>query len=157
MVTGVPAAPATGLRLTIMGVGITVKGIGLPATPFTVTTTLPVVAPLGTPTVMLVSLQLAAVPALVQLNPTMLPPWLAPKLLPVIAIGVPTTPDGGFRAVIEGVGSTVKLIGLPATPFTVTTTLPVVAPLGTFTVMLDALQLLAVPAPIPLKVTVLVP
>jgi hypothetical protein len=53
-----------------------------------------------------------------------------------------------------GVGSTVKLIPLLATPSTVTTTLPVVAFAGTCALMLVALQLVAV-APAPLKLTVL--
>jgi len=53
------------------------------ATPPTVTTTLPVVAPLGTGTAMLVALQLVGVAA-VPLNFTVLVPWLAPKFAPVI-------------------------------------------------------------------------
>jgi hypothetical protein len=44
---------------------------------------------------------------------------------------------------------------LLATPLTVITTAPVVAPLGTLTVMLVALQFVAVPALVPLNVTVL--
>jgi len=44
-----------------------------------------------------------------------------------------------------------------AIPPTVTTRLPDVAPVGTFTVMLVALQFVAVPALVPLNVTVLLP
>jgi len=56
-----------------------------------------------------------------------------------------------------GVGTvTVKTTELLAWPPTVTTTFPVVAPLGTGTAMLVALQLVGVAA-IPLKVTVLLP
>jgi hypothetical protein len=51
---------------------------------------------------------------------------------------------------------TVKFTPLLAMPLTVTTTLPVVAPFGTGTVTLVALQLVGV-ATMPLKVTVLVP
>jgi len=51
---------------------------------------------------------------------------------------------------------TVKLTPLLATPPTVMTTLPVVAPVGTGTAMLVAPQLVGVAA-VPLKVTVLVP
>jgi hypothetical protein len=58
---------------------------------------------------------------------------------------------------MEGGGITVKLTPLLAPPAVVTTTLPEVAPLGTLTVMLVPLQLPAVPAPIPLNVTVLLP
>jgi hypothetical protein len=51
---------------------------------------------------------------------------------------------------------TVKLTPLLATPPTVTTTLPVVAPAGTGITMLVPLQLVGVAA-IPLNFTVLVP
>jgi hypothetical protein len=51
---------------------------------------------------------------------------------------------------------TVKFIPLLATPPTVTTTLPDVAPVGTGATMLVALQLVGVAA-VPLNVTVLVP
>ncbi len=50
---------------------------------------------------------------------------------------------------------TVKATPLLATPLTVTTTFPDVAPLGTDTIMLVALQLVGIPA-VPLKLTVLV-
>ncbi len=76
----------------MLGVGMTVKVTPLLATPPTVTTTFPVVAPLGTGTVMLVALQLVGVPA-VPLNVTVLVPWVAPKFVPVIATEVPTGPD----------------------------------------------------------------
>jgi hypothetical protein len=55
-----------------------------------------------------------------------------------------------------GGGFTVKLAPLLATPFTVTTTLPLAAPEGTGATMLVALQLVGV-AVVPLKVTVLLP
>ncbi len=51
---------------------------------------------------------------------------------------------------------TVKVTPLLATPPTVTTTLPVVAPLGTGAVMLEAIQLVGAVA-MPLNVTVLEP
>jgi hypothetical protein len=82
-----------------------------------------------------------------------------PKLAPVIVTPVPTFPDIGFRLLIEGPEPdvvTVNLMPLLATPFTVTTTFPVVAPEGTEVAMLAALQLVAV-AVFPLNVTVLVP
>jgi hypothetical protein len=50
----------------------------------------------------------------------------------------------------------VKLKPLLCTPLTVTTTLPVVAPLGTGATMLVALQLAGM-ALVPLKLTVLLP
>jgi len=61
----------------------TVKGTPLLATPPTVTTTLPVVAPTGTGATMLVADQLVGV-AVVPLNLTVLAPWVAPKFVPVI-------------------------------------------------------------------------
>jgi hypothetical protein len=135
---------------------VTVKLTPLLGTPPTVTTTLPVVAAAGTGTTMLAALQLLGVPA-VPLNFTVLVPWVAPKLVPVIVTDVPTTPDVGFRLVMLGPGTvTVKLTPLLATPPAVTTTLPVVAPAGTGTLMLVALQLVGVAA-IPLNFTVLVP
>src|SRR6266481_10127201 len=84
------------------GVGmVTRKDTPLLATPPTVTTALPVVAPVGTGTVMLVALHAAGVPG-VPLNVTVLVPWLAPKFVPVIVTEVPTAPEVGFRFVMEG-------------------------------------------------------
>ena len=102
---------------------------------------------------MLVVLQLVGV-AEMPLNVTVLVPWVAPNVVPVMVTEVPTTPLVGDKLVM--LGTTVKLTALLARPPTVTTTFPVVAPLGTGTAMLVALQLVGVPA-VPLKVTVLVP
>ena len=65
MVTEVPTAPKVGLKLLMLGadVVLTVKLTPLLATPPTVTTTLPVVAPDGTGATMLVALQLVGVAA----------------------------------------------------------------------------------------------
>ncbi len=76
----------------IAGAGTTVKGEPLLAVPNTVTTTLPVVAPAGTVTTMLVALQLVTV-AVVPLNATVLVDWVAPKFVPVIVIEAPTAPE----------------------------------------------------------------
>src|SRR6266853_3944717 len=109
----------------------TVKLTPLLATPLTVTTTFPVVAPAGTGTVMLVAFQLVGVPA-VPLNVTVLVPCVAPKFAPLIVTNVPTAPVLGFKLPMLGVvAATVKLTPLLATPPTVTTTLPLVAPAGT--------------------------
>jgi len=77
----------------------TVKLTPLLATPPTVTTTLPVVAPVGTGTTMLVALQLVGVAA-IPLNFTVLVPCVAPKFAPVIVTDVPRTPDVGLRLVM---------------------------------------------------------
>src|SRR5258706_185575 len=71
------------------------------ATPFTVTTTGPVVAPLGTGATMLVALQLVGV-AVVPLKRTLLLPCVDPKFVPVIVTDVPTAPDVGDRLVRVG-------------------------------------------------------
>ena len=125
------------------------------AIPLTVTTTFPVVAPAGTGTTMLVADQLVGV-ATVPLNVTVLLPCVAPKLVPAIVTAVAAGPVVGERLVIVGGTVTVNDMPLLANPPTVTTTFPVVAPVGTGTTMLVADQLVAVAA-VPLNVTVLVP
>src|SRR5256885_316880 len=157
IVTDVPTTPDVGFKLVRLGAGaVTVKLTPLLATPPTVTTTLPVVAPVGTGATMLVALQLVGVAA-TPLNLIELVPCVAPKLAPAIVTDVPTTPDVGFKLVRLGAGAvTVKLTPLLATPPTVTTTLPVVAPVGTGATMLVALQLVGVAAT-PLNLIVLVP
>src|SRR2546426_1172743 len=155
IVTCVPTGPEVGLRLVMLGGGMTVKMTPLLARPLMMTTTLPVTADVGTETVMLVGLQLVGV-ATAPLKLTVLVPWADPKLVPVIVTCVPTGPEAGFRLVMLGVGMTAKVTLLLATPPTVTTTLPDVAPAGTGTEMLVALQLVGV-AVVPLNLTVLVP
>jgi hypothetical protein len=157
MVTGVPTTPDVGFKLVTLAPGaVTVKFTPLLATPPTVTTTFPVVAPAGTAVVMLVELQLVGVAA-IPLNFTVLTPCVVPKFAPLIVTDVPTNPDVGFKLVMLGAGTvTVKLTPLLATPPTVTTTFPVVAPAGTVALMLVVFQLVAAAAT-PLNVTVLVP
>lgn len=133
-----------------------VKTTPLLGCPPTVTITGPVVAPDGTGTTMLEPLQDVVVGE-TPLNVIVLVPWFAPKFAPVTVTDVPTAPEVGVRMLIVGVGNiTVKLTALLATPATVTTTFPVVPPLGTGTAMLVELQLVGV-AIVPLNVTVLVP
>src|SRR6266849_591072 len=157
IVTEVPTGPDVGFKLVMLGAGtVTVKLTPLLTTPPIVTTTLPVVAPAGTGTTMLVALQLVGAAATL-LNATVLVPCVAPKFAPLIVTDAPTNPVVGVKLVMLGAGTvTVKLTPLLATPPTVTTTLPVVAPLGTAAEMLAAPQLATVAA-VPLKVTVLVP
>ena len=153
IVIAAPTPAEAGFKLVMLGVARTVKLTPALATPPAVTTTLPLVAAIGTGTTILVALQdvgVAAVPLKVTL------PAVEPKLVPVIVTEVPTGPEFGSRFVIEGVGRTVNGTGLLVAVPTVTTTFPVVAPAGTGTVMLLALQPLGLPA-VPLKVTVLVP
>jgi hypothetical protein len=120
MVTVLPAGPEFGLTLVIVGGGVTVKPTLLLATPATVTMTLPVVAPEGTGTVTLVSLQLLAVPAETPLNVTVLVPCDVPKLVPVMVTEVPSGPEPGLSPVMFGTSA--KLATLLLTPPTATTT-----------------------------------
>jgi hypothetical protein len=139
----------------MLGGGTTVKLTALLFTPLADTTTFPVVAPAGTVAVMLVALQfvtLAAIP----LNVTIPLPWVDPKFVPVIVIAALVAPVVIDRLVMLGAGTTVKLIPLLFTPLANTTTFPVVAPAGTVTAMLVALQLVTL-AEVPLKVTVPLP
>src|SRR5262249_28657208 len=147
--------PLDGDRLVSVGVGTTVNVSVLLASPPTVTTTLPVVAPAGTGTTMLVAAHVVGV-AVVPLNVTVLVPLLAPKLLPLMVTAVPTGPLDGDRLVSVGGAVTVKVCALLATPPTVTTTLPELAPAGTGTPILVADHVVGVAA-VPLNVTVLAP
>jgi hypothetical protein len=72
------------------------------ATPPTVTTTFPVVAPLGTTAWIEVELQPEMVVTAVLLNVTVLVSWLEPKFAPVMVTDVPTFPDVGDRPVMVG-------------------------------------------------------
>ncbi len=137
----------------MLGAGTTVKFTPLLFTPLANTTTLPVVAPLGTVTPILVALQLPTVAA-VPLNETV--PCVEPKFVPVIVTAAPTAPVVIDKLVMLGAGTTVKLTPLLFTPLADTTTLPVVAPLGTVTAMLAALQVLTLAA-VPLNETVPLP
>jgi hypothetical protein len=151
-----PIGPWVRLKLAMLGPGaVTVKSTPLLEAPATVTTIFPDVAPLGTGTTMLVEVQVVGVPV-IALNVTVLDPWLAPKFAPVIVTEVPRGPDVGLMLVMLGAVITVKLTPLLATPPTVTTTGPVVAPAGTGAMMLVALQFDTV-AVVPLNVIVLVP
>jgi hypothetical protein len=135
------------------GVGNTVKLTPLLATPETLTTTFPVVAPVGTGTVIELAPQLVGVAA-VPLKVTVLVPWLDPKLVPVMVTAVPLAPLVGDKLAMLGV--TVKLNPLLEVPLTVTTTLPLVATEGTVATIDVGLHPVAVAA-IPLNVTVLAP
>jgi hypothetical protein len=87
---------------------VTVKLTPLLGVPPTVTTTLPVAAPVGTITTMLVALQFVGVAA-VPLNVTVFDPWVAPKFTPVIVTEVPTGPDVGLRLLMLGMAIPVPL------------------------------------------------
>jgi hypothetical protein len=153
IVTDAPTVPDGGDTLIMLGTIVNEKP--LLTTPPTVTSTFPVVVPVGAVATIDVALQLVIV-AVAPLNATALAPCVGPKFVPAIVTDVPTTPDDGSRPVMLGVGNTVKLTPLLATPPTVTTTLPVVAPAGTGTTMLASFQAVGL-AVTPLNITVLVP
>jgi len=156
-VTAAPTAPDVGDKLVRLGADTTVNETPLLAVPLTVTTTLPVVAPVGTVATIDVALQLPMVVTAVPLNLTVLVPWVEPKFVPVIVTDAPTAPEVGERLVILGAATTVNDTPLLALLPTVTTTLPVVAPVGTVATIDVALQLPMVVAAVPLNFTVLVP
>ena len=79
--------------------------------PPTVTTTFPVLAPVGTGATTLVALQIVGV-AIVPLNVTVLVPWVAPKFVPVIVTMVP--PAAG-----PAVGATELMLGAGEPTFSV--------------------------------------
>lgn len=156
IVTEVPTGPEVGLKLVMLAAGTTVNPTPLLAWAAVVTSTLPVVAPFGTVTPMLVELQLVGV-AMTPLKLTVLVPCVAPKFVPVIVTPAPTAPEVLLRVLMTGGATeTMKLTPLLGWPATVTVTLPVVAPVGTEATMPVMLQLLGVAAA-PLKATVLLP
>jgi hypothetical protein len=156
IVTVTPTAPLVGASDVMLGDDRTVNATPLLAVPLTVTTTLPVVAAAGTVVTMLVADHDVGV-AWVPLNFTVLMPCVAPKFVPVIVTVAPTAPDVGATDVIVGDGATVNtMVALLLTPPTVATTAPVVAPAGTGVTMLVADHDVGV-AVVPLNFTVLVP
>jgi hypothetical protein len=157
IVTEAPTAADVGDKLVMLGADTTVNDDPLLATLLTVTTTLPVVAPVGTVATIDVALQLPIVVTAVVLNFTVLVPWVDPKFVPVIVTDAPTAPVVGDKLVMLGVGTTVNDDPLLLTPLALTTTLPVVAPVGTVATIEVVLQLPIVVAVVPLNCTVLVP
>lgn|SRR5450432_205437 len=105
IVTEVATGPEVGDKLVMLGAATTVKALPLDATPPTVTTTFPVVAPLGTVATIDVVVQPVTVVAVTPLNVTVLVPCGLPKLVPVIVIAAPTAPVAGDNVVIVGAAS----------------------------------------------------
>jgi len=115
-----------------------------------------VVAPGGTVATIEVALQLVIVVAVVPLNVTELVPCVVPKFAPAIVTDAPTAPEVGDRLVMLGAATTVNEEPLLFTALTFTTTLPVVAPVGT-TATIEVAPQLVIVAVVPLNATVLVP
>jgi hypothetical protein len=161
MVTDVPTGSFVGDKLEILGgPPVTVKLTPLLDIPATFTTTLPVSAPFGTVTPMLVALQLENAVTGTPLKVTVPPFCAEPKFVPVMVTDAPTAPEEIDRLEMFGVEITVNDEPLLDNPPTVTTTGPVpVAPLGTVATMLvpRELQVVIDVAAVPLNVTVLDP
>jgi hypothetical protein len=153
MVTDAPTDPEAGETLVMLGVGKNVKFALLLALPTAVTTTGPVLAPLGTGTVIWESLQLLG-EATVPLKVTALKPCAKPKVVPAIVTLVPDGPVEGERLMIFG--TTVKLTLLLFIPPTAMSNGPVLEPAGMGTVTCVLPQLEGAAA-VPLKVMVLLP
>ena len=111
IVTVAPTAPDAGDRLVMLGTGTTVKLTPLLLAPLAFTTTLPVVAPVGTVATIDVALQLVTV-AVVPLKFTV--PWVVLKLVPAIVTGAPIEPEVGDKLLM--IGKTVKLEPLLSMP-----------------------------------------
>jgi len=151
-----PTAPVFGVSVEMLGAAVTVNVTPELATPpAAVTTTLPVVAPLGTVAVMLLAVQFVIDVALVPLKVTPPFPCVGPKFDPAITMDDPTAPVFGVSDAMLGAAVTVNVTPVLAWPPTVTTTLPVVAPPGTVAVILVGPQLVIVVALVPLNLTVL--
>ena len=100
LITTDTPGPAEAGEIPVIAGCVTLNATPLLATLFTVTTTLPVVAPDGTGTLMLVALQVFTVAAR-PLNFTVLAPSVAPKFAPVIVTRVPTAPEAGEMLLID--------------------------------------------------------
>ena len=111
--TEVPTEPDVGLRLVSVGATATmVKLKPLLGCPPTVTTTFPVLAPVGTGATTLVALQIVGV-AIVPLNVTVLVPWVAPKFVPAIVTELPTGPNIGLILAMAGAACLIVIVALP--------------------------------------------
>lgn len=130
IVTDVPAAPEVGEGAVMLGAATTVNAVPELVTPATLTVTLPVVAPVGTLVVSVVEVAAVTV-AVVVLNLTVFADGVVEKFVPVIVTEAPTAPVFGDSELMLGVARTVNELELLSTPLAWTTTLPVVAPVGT--------------------------
>ena len=121
MVTLAPTGAEVGKMLVMVGGAITVKEAPRLVWPPTVTTTLPVVAPAGTMTVMPVADQLEAVAARIPLKLTVLDPCGEPKFVPLMTTTDPAAAEAGNRLVMTGRGGLTVNVAGALVPFTVVT------------------------------------
>jgi hypothetical protein len=157
IVTEVPTGPFAGLKLEIAGrAAVTVKLLAEFAIPSGVVTEIrPVVVPLATVAVILVTLLTVKLEAAVPLKATAVAPV---KLVPVITTDVPTGPLAGAKLLIAGGPSTVNMPADAAVPpGVVTVTAPVVVLLATVAVIWVALFTVKLAAAFPPKATAVAP
>src|ERR1017187_4980354 len=128
----------------------TVKTGPVAVIPATVTVTAPVIAFGGTTATICELVQLLAVAGTPPTSTTLLL-WVAPKPLPLMVTGVPTTPELGETLVIATTKETVNVIELLVTPVLLTVSGPLVEE-GTVTSINASLQL-CTPAVTPLNET----
>src|SRR5215831_15271471 len=155
MVTEVPGAAVRGVTSEIVAV-LTVNAMELDQSAPCCTRATPDLEPGATVAIICVSLQFTTLPGVLPSH-TAAEPRVLPKPEPTIVIVAFAPPDAGDTLVRAGGTVTVKGVLLLAAPLTIIATFPVVAPWGTATVMLLALQTHVVPALVPLKVTDLLP
>jgi hypothetical protein len=142
IVTAVPTVPDVGDRLTIFGVGSTVKTAVLLDSELLVTTTFPALDPVGTTTERLVELH-ERIPAAIPSNVTTPD---EPKFSPFSVTVVPTGPIDGEKPAIFGI--TVKdaeLLLVPSAVFTITGSTPGFARPGRENTIAVSFQLTTVP------------
>ena len=148
--------PAPGVKLVMMGATVKLAAL-VTVPPGAVTWRVPVVASVGTATVMVVAVEVNGTRGL-PLNFTSVAPL---RLVPVIVTTVPGAPTAGVKLVMVGgpvVEVTVKLPVDPPVPQPpVTLRVPVVAPAGTVAVMLVADPMLKAVALVPLNFTAVAP
>ena len=122
IVTGVPTAPPTGVKLVTVGDDNTVKLLALETV---------------TPLAVIVVVVDASTVAVVLLNFTMLLAGVVLKFVPVIVTIAPSAPLVAVNVLIVGEGNTIKFAALViVTPLMVTEIFSVVAPTGTVVVIL---------------------
>lgn len=92
-----PGAPEVVERVVMLGATATVNGEPLLASPSIVTTTLPVVAPVGTAATIEFAVQVEIDVAVEPLNVTVLGPCVEPKPIPVITTEAAIAPADGER------------------------------------------------------------
>ena len=155
IITPSPTDPDTGKNPPIVGEGMPIVNFFTedPLCPPTVTLIVPVVVPPGTTAMIEVAVAVFTV-ARDPLNMTVLFARLGSKLEPLMVTSVPACPYNGVNPVMIGNGIRKYLEETPVCPLTLTVIDPVFAPVGTFDVILVAVDSVT-SAAVPPNITVL--